>query len=143
MTGTAPTPGSQIHALHTGLTLATGDTTGSVVLLRGQVFTVTDALLAANRDRLGQCFLDDLSDAAQINRWGRVMLSAGPSPADLTPWEPGGPEHAEAREEARKAAWGLSTQHERAEALAAVQARYGAAPLTSKTILNVRGDDER
>lgn len=131
-------PGEQVHAIASGLTIPTG--TGlmgaSIVLRRGQTLTVSSAFIEASRNRHGDlgwpAIVDD--DDEQVRRWGRVHLRRGPAPDDMLPWEPGTPEHAEAREAARRRAWAVLDPAERREALADVERVYGPPAVTSTTL---------
>lgn len=129
-----PTPGAVFHCLHSG---APSISTGAFAPLqprRAQSIEITAAMLDASRDRLGHSWLSIIADdTAQLRRWGVVYFAPGAAPADLTSWEPGSPEHHEAREEARRAAWAIPSTRERIEALREVERVYGAAPTTSRT----------
>src|SRR5690606_35283732 len=100
----------------------------SVVLRRGDALTVTPEILEASRDQDGRSWLDLLDDEpGQIARWGRVQVRRGPATDDLAVTERGTPEHREAREEARRAAWALGNSQERWQALRDVERIYGPA----------------
>lgn len=137
--GDAPLPvaaGDQIHAKVTGVTFAVGRgfTSASHVTARGETYTVTAALIDASRDAGGRSWLRHLvSDEAQLRRWNEVRFGIGPAPEGMTA-EPGTAEHREQREAARREAWGMPTAQARADALAAVESRFGPAPTTSTTI---------
>lgn len=137
-----PEPGETIHCLETGLTIATGQgwLAGGAVLNRGQNIVVTTALLEANRDRGGRYRGPGLahSPEAQLAVHGRLLFAPGPAPDDMVP-EHGTAEWRMAREAARQAAWAEADPERRAAALAAVNAKFGAAPVTS-TIINSTPD---
>lgn len=129
-------PGDQIHAKVTGVTFATGRgfTSASHVTTAGETYTITQQLLEASRDAGGRSWLRHLvSDEAQVRRWGAVRFGIGPAPEGMTP-EPGTAEHREAREQARREAWAQPTAQARTAALAAVESRFGPAPISSTTI---------
>lgn len=129
-------PGDTIHAKVSGTTFATGSglMSASHVTTRGEQYTITQQLIDASRDAGGRSWLRHLvSDDAQVRRWGAVRFGIGSAPEGMTP-EPGTAEHREAREAARREAWGMPTAQARAEALAAVEERFGPAPTTSTTI---------
>lgn len=136
-----PSPGEQVHALRSGLILHLGGggqfSSRSVTLERGRTFTITAALLDANRDRHGSLDSSMLSlvhdPEAQRARYGDVMLAPGPAPDDMRPWVYGGPEWEVARDTARRRAYALPSEAERRDALAAVEREYGAARSTSQT----------
>ena len=119
-------PGDTIHVLCGGI-LAFG-----LALRRGHSLTLTGEQVASTIDLNGNSWLDDVSDAGQLARWGDIRFGFGPFPADLLPWVPGSRDHTEARERARKAAHRLDDPQARAEALAEVARKFGAAP-TSRT----------
>ncbi|GEM_PF-3648854 len=141
-----PTPGETLHVLRSGVTVSLGGATvmsgRTVVLERGQTFTVTAAMLDAARDRHGSLdgslFALVHDPEAQRARYGDVLLAPGPAPADLRPWEYGTPEWLRARDAARRRAYALPSEAERAEALAAVEREYGPAGSTSKTTATYR-----
>lgn len=143
-TKTTIQPGQCLHFLISGFSFSTllGFLGTATISTRGQTVTATQALLDASKDTQGASWLDLVDDPqAQTARWGHQVFARGPAPEGIESWVPGDPEWYSQREEARAAAWSLPTGRARKDALAAVQARFGNAPLTSKTILNVRGDD--
>jgi hypothetical protein len=139
--GRIPVPGDTLHVLRAGVTISLGGGTlmsgRSVVLERGQTFTVTAAMLDAARDRHGSLdgslFALVHDEPGQIARYGAVIVRPGPAPSSLRPWEYGSPEWLRARDTARRRAYALPSEAERAEALAAVEREYGPAGSTSKT----------
>jgi hypothetical protein len=103
------------------------------VLDYGDVLHVTPTIRELNTDRLGNTWLDKVSDESwQVARWGSVRVVAGPWPDDLPKIKPGSPEWLDAREEARQTAHRLP-EAERPAALRAVHEKYGPAPVTSRT----------
>ena len=159
MTTRIAAPGERVTVLLDGLSIATGAGAlggAGMTLTRGQTFVVTDALIEASRDRNGDLGWPKLvhDEAAQLAFWGRRMLAPAPPPGflaraaedvveDLTVPEYGTPDWAEARETARKAAWNVEAPRERALARAAVERRFGAAPLTSSTTWSDPAERER
>lgn len=129
-----PTPGETIHALESGLTIATGLgwLAGGAVLARGQNLVVTSQLLEANRDALGRYNGPGLvhHPDEQMAVHGRLLFAPGPAPDDMTA-EPGTAEWREQREQARTDAWLEPDTARRAAALAEVERKYGVAPTTS------------
>lgn len=129
--------GDVIHAVSTGMTLPrTVSLWGGLpplTLTRGDRIVVTTEMISAAVDRNGDPgWVALVHDAErQVRRWGRVHLAPGEPPADLQPWEYGTPDWAEAREEARKAAWKEVDPQRRAAALQRVHAVYGPPPVTS------------
>lgn len=129
-----PVPGSLVHCLVSGTTISTGGgwIAGGAVLARGANVVITSALLEANRDASGRYWGPGLAldEQAQLDAYGKVLFRDGPAPDDMIP-EPGTSEWVEAREQARQDAWREPDTARRAAALAAVNARFGAAPTTS------------
>jgi hypothetical protein len=119
--------GDTIHVLCGGVLVL------GLALRRGHSLVLTEEDIAGTRDRLGDSWCDDLSDAGQLARWGDIRFGFGPFPADLLPYVPGSRDHTEARERARKSAHRLADPQAKAEALAEVTRRFGDAP-TSTTI---------
>lgn len=129
-----PVAGAVFHCLHSGAPPISTRAFQPLQPRRGDSITITAAMLDESRDRLGHSWLEIIADeAAQLRRWGVAYFAPGAAPADLTSWEPGSPEHHEAREEARRAAWAIPSTRERIEALREVERVYGAAPTTSRT----------
>ena len=120
-------PGEILHVLAGGI-LAFG-----IAWRRGDTFTLTPEMVASTVDLAGHTWLDDLSEAAQVRRWGAPRFGIGPWPEDLHSWLPGTRDQAEARETARLAAHRLEDPRERMHALREVERTYGSQS-TSKTI---------
>lgn len=115
--------GDQLHVLAGGLLL------WGEALRRGDVLTVTQEQI----DR--SPWTADLSEAAQLARWGTVRLGIGPWPEGLPLWgEVGDPVWTEARERARQEAYRQPTAEQRDAALREVQRIYGPAAPTSRTL---------
>ncbi len=88
-----------------------------------------------SRDLRGNSWLEDLSEEAQLQRWGAVKLGIGPWPDGLPAWvEVGDPTWVEQYAAARAVAYARPTQAERDEALRELRQRFGAPPTTSRTI---------
>lgn len=129
-------PGDSIHALRTGVTFGTsgGFLSASHVSRRGETYVITENIISASKDAGGNSWLRHLvSEEAQLAAWQEVRFGLGPAPVDLVP-EHGTSEWRMAREEARQAAWREPDHERRAAALAAVNAKFGDAPLTSTTL---------
>jgi len=135
-----PLAGAEVHfTAPTSIALSSRLGSEGAILDRGQSITLTDEILAANRDRLGASLFDYVDDPeGQIERWGLVRVRRGPWPEDEPRWVYGSAEWEVAREDARKAAWGIEDPQERADALASVSRRFGPAATTSRTT-NARG----
>ena len=126
-----PTPGHLFHALRGGLPIPVGHGTTTQ---RAQTYEITPSLIEDSKDRFGSSWLDLIdNEAAQIDRWGSRYLAPGPAPAGMSTWEPGTPEHWEAREQARREAWAITSTRERIAALKSVEDLFGPAPTTSRT----------
>lgn len=79
---------TEFHVLADGLTIPTERGRGHVVY-RGQTFTITEKMITASLDRLGNSFLDLIEDPeAQIARWGKVYLAPGACPFQVAPEPP-------------------------------------------------------
>lgn len=141
---TADENGLTIHIFRTGLTYprAGGEFGGhSEVGRRGQVIDLTPQDVEASRDRAGNS-LWSLSPQEQRDRWGEQRFGIGPWPDGEDVFVRGSVEWAEAREAARREAWQAPASQRRA-ALADVEEKFGPAPVTSKTLERVVGDEER
>ncbi|MBD8205092.1 hypothetical protein IFU08_09775 [Microbacterium sp. CFBP 8790] len=117
-----------------------------MTLARGKVFVVTSDLVEASRDRNGDPGWPALvhDEEKQTAFWGRRMLApADDVTEDLSIPERGSAAWEEAREAARVAAWRIEDPRERALARAAVERRYGPAPLTSSTTWSDPAERER
>jgi hypothetical protein len=134
-----PKPGDQLHFLVSGFSIPREHV--SEVSTRGQTVTVTQALLDASINRLGESWLE-ATEEEQEARYGAVRWRRGPAPDDLESWTPGSVEHDEAREKARKLAFSIADPQAQAQALAEVYAKFGRRS-TSKTLQHIRGDEER
>ena len=118
------------HCRATGLTLPAfspaGDPRPGRVLSRGETFTVSAEAYELTKDRLGNSFLD-LTPDQQVARWGMQKFGTGPAPEDMKFAEDDEGYQYRAGTRAREQALLISHPVERAEALAAVEKRYGAA----------------
>lgn len=120
-------PGDLLHVL------VSGTTAFGWVWSRGDSILLNPEQVELTRDRDGRSWLDDLSEDAQIRRWGRPRFGIGPWPAELHRWTPGSPEAEVAREDARRLAWSHDDPRVREQALAEVDQIFGPAPTTSRT----------
>jgi hypothetical protein len=123
---TRPQIGDTIHALDAVTFAGHVWPRGSEIVLEQQHFD-----LATNR--LGQCWLDDLSEAAQVARWGRQRFGLGTWPTDETgrpvpTWERGSSEWELARQRATAAAWSEADFEVRAAKLDEIETVFGALP---------------
>lgn len=67
------------HAIEAGLTVdARGSAGGGRVLEVGDEISITAELIESTRDARGESAFEDLTEAAQLARWRRVFLKAGP-----------------------------------------------------------------
>lgn len=133
-----PRPGDQFHVLVSGFSIHTkahGFSGSTAILDRGATVTITQDILDAAVDRFGNpgwpATLHD--PEAQTERWGEQMIAPGPWPADAEPWIYGDRRWETDRDMARRAAWAIADERERATALAAVETRFGPARSTSQT----------
>jgi hypothetical protein len=109
-------------------------------MLWGDEVEITPMIRHFGRDRNGNCWVDLASDRdAQLQRWGVVRYAAGPWPAHLPKIEPGSNEEKQAIEDAYRNAWAITTDVERAEALAEVRAKWGRPPRMSQSIMSFEG----
>lgn len=136
-----PVPGEQVHFIVSGRTIPTALPNewigpGNIITQRGQTVTITDRLIEAAKDRFGGPgwvrFIHD--EAGQLAHYGQVWVRPDAAPGSMDPWTVGSPEWETAREDARRAAWAETDPERRAAARAAVQARFGDAPVTSVTL---------
>lgn len=118
------------HCRATGLTLPAfspaGDARPGRVLSRGETFTVSPETYELTKDRLGNSFLD-LTPQEQVQRWGSQRFGIGPAPEDMGLADDDEYQMYKAGVRARERALLISHPVERAEALAEVEKRYGAA----------------
>ncbi|WP_447647960.1 hypothetical protein [Microbacterium forte] len=131
-------PADIIHAKLTGTTFATGRgfMSASHVTKAGENIVVTQQLIDASRDAGGRSWLRHLvSEEAQLAAWREVRFGLGTAPEGVRTWNRrGDADWVEQREAARREAWSQPTAEARAEALAAVEKRFGPAPTTSVTL---------
>jgi hypothetical protein len=134
---TLPQPGSVVHVLRSGLTVHTGGEAGvsGVVVAKGQNIVITDAMVQATKNRLGEYTGIALAadEDAQIRKYGEVRFRVGEAPSDLRPWTYGDADWSAARDAARRQAWSQPTDAARADALAEVERVFGPAAATSTT----------
>lgn len=139
---TALKPGDIIHWLRSGLIfrISESEHATSEVSKRGSELVITEAILAAGRDRNSENSPWDLADDqdGQRARWGSQGYARGSRPAGLTNYTPGTTEEEVEYGARHTAAWAVSDPASRAEALAALKAEFGS-PVTSTTIRTERG----
>ena len=82
-------PGDQFTLLGS-LTLPTGGFSAQV-FHRGKVVTVTDDLIQRTKDRHGYSWLSDVSEEAQMARWGKLLIAIGDQSGDVLWWNSGNP----------------------------------------------------
>lgn len=118
------------HCRATGLTLPafspTGDAIAGRVLYQGETFTVSAETHELTKDRLGLSWLD-LTPEQQVQKWGMQRFGTGPAPDDLTFAGDDEGYAYKAGIRAREQALLISHPVDRAEALAAVEKKYGTA----------------
>lgn len=122
-------PGDVVHFL-SDLTYCqqVGQFPAGVVAKRGDEVTITDELLEANTNRLGNLapwLLEAHDPDAQIRRWGQQRVGVGPWPKDLLTTAPATPEHEDARRRAVRAAYGIANESEREAALCEIKEKFG------------------
>ncbi|WP_154096517.1 hypothetical protein [Microbacterium testaceum] len=140
--------GETVHAVRSGFSVPQSLPTewiggpGVLPLTRGDELVITQRHVDAARDRLGgPGWLGLVHDAeAQRRRWGHVVLVPGPAPAGLERWIRGDRDWSDARERAMLAATDHSDPVERADAVAAVNAKFGAPPESNSSRTVYRGD---
>jgi len=120
-------PGDQIHVVDPH-----GVTAFGFNWPRGATIELDAERIASTFNRLGQSWLSDLSEAGQVERWGRIRLGLGAWPEGVDPLIPGSVEHSLARARARALAMGAAPR-DRDEELRKVREQYGTEP-TSSTI---------
>ncbi|MFJ2542797.1 hypothetical protein [Microbacterium sp. NPDC087589] len=136
-------PGDTFHCLTSGATIPTGQgfLSASHISKAGQNVIVTQAMIDASYSSSGASWMALIDDPeGQRARWREERFRLGPAPADAPTWGAvGDADWREAREQARREAWAQPTLQARAEALAAVNARFGPAAPTS-TIISTSPD---
>ena len=127
MTNSKIRPGVTVHFLEPRtLVLSTDGLADGRLFLRGDSLVLSEAAIAGNRDRFGTSPLDRVGEEG-------FGIQFGAWPTDVPTWQPGTSEEDEAREAARKAAWGLDTEQARQEALAVVHRDFRSPPGPSVT----------
>lgn len=131
-------PGDEIHVLKSGIPIPTGAgfMSASHISQAGETICITEKMIAASYSASGRSWLAIIDDdAAQVERWNEVRFRPGRAPEGAPTWGVvGDADWREAREQARKDAWAMPTAQARAEALAAVESRFGPPPTTSVTL---------
>lgn len=101
----------------------------------GQEVTITEGMYEASRNQKGETWLDLVDDEeAQTERWGHVMLRRGPWPEGEVRVRHGSTPWSEQRRAALEEALNLANPEDRHAAVRSVEARYGPALQTSRTI---------
>ncbi|MDN3443732.1 hypothetical protein [Microbacterium sp. APC 3901] len=136
-------PGDEFHVLRTGISIATGRGLLSAAhqTTAGETIIATAEMIAASFSASGRSWMSIIGDdAAQFDRWGEIRFRPGRAPEDIQRWnEWGDGQWSELREQARKEAWAQPTAEARADALAAVEKKFGPAAPTS-TIISTSPD---
>ncbi len=140
--------GETVHFIRSGFSVPQSLPTelfggpGNRPMTRGDELVITERHRDAARNRLGDPgWLALVHDPdAQRRRFGHVVIVPGPAPAGLEPWIRGDRDWSTARERAMLAANDHSDPHERAEAIAAVNARFGGPPASNSSSTLYRGD---
>lgn len=130
-------PADVFHCLTTGATIPTGQgfMSASHLTRAGENIIVTGAMIAASYNGGGVSWMALIGDDdAQVAKWGEVRFRLGPAPEDVQTWtQYGDSDWREQRQAAREDAWAQPTAQARAEALAAVEKKFGPALPTSTT----------
>lgn len=100
-----------------------GDT--AAVRQRGYVFTLTDALYEASKNRYGVSVFDDISSSSQIKNWGTEKLVLGDCSDEILWWQGDASSTKLARDSARENAHKIADPEERAVALQEVHDTFG------------------
>lgn len=110
-------PGDSIHFLGTTTILINDSAAaGGVLVGRGSVVTITQAILDLSRDRNGDSWLSLIDDIpAQIEKYGSQLFGRGPFPADTPRFLPGSSEETDERNRRREAAKHLPADEATAE----------------------------
>jgi|JI9StandDraft_2_1071091.scaffolds.fasta_scaffold210410_2 hypothetical protein len=78
----------EFHVIESGVTLP-NEQGKAYVCERGDTFTVTEKMITASLDRLGNSFIDTIERPdVQLARWGKVYLAPGPCTFTVTPEAP-------------------------------------------------------
>ena len=128
--------GSEFFVIRPGLNLTTGtgEMTNAIPLVRGMVIVLTAAMIESNTDRNGDTWLSLIDDEeAQTDRWGSPMVAPGRPGPGFSKWLRGSVEAELERARQLDEAHKIANDAERAEALAAIQARFGKVR-TSRTL---------
>lgn len=130
-------PGETMHFNVWGLPYALSEVLGAAGALSDPTVevAVTEEFISANTDRNGDSWLSLLHDEdGQIQRFGRVIMEAGPPPSDVVRSEPGSLAHERERAEAFHAARAVPDRRAREAAVRRAEERYGSPPGTSRTL---------
>ena len=132
---TTKTTTSEIFHFFSCLTVMTvgGFVPDSIVTRYGQELVVTDDIRQLNTDTDGNTWLDLADDEpAQLRRWGRVLFGRGEWPSELNRLEKGSDEWMDAAASARREAWKIENESERARRVRDIDAEFGPPPTTSR-----------
>jgi hypothetical protein len=143
---TIPEPGTIGHALVDGLTIPDAEAVAFVstgrVLSRGDVFVITEPMLAASRNRFdilgGVGLLLDPDE--QVRRWGAQRFAEGIPADDFEKYVRGTAEWEEARAEAVRAAAREPDAEVKAYKFAEVTRRFGPPLPTSRAVERPDGE---
>lgn len=138
-TPAAPEVGQTFHFLVSGVTHPSPKSANHFheVSHRGDEITITQHLLDASRNRLGDLppWLALLHDPqAQCDVLGHVVTAPGPWPAGVLKTTPGTVEHREARRKAIARAQAIPDEQAREDALAEIVEAYGRGSKSSRTL---------
>ena len=141
-TDNALRPGDRFTLLGS-LTLPTGGFSAQV-FHRGKVVTVTDDLIERTKNRHGVSWLDDISEEAQMARWGKLLIAVGDQSGNVLWWNAEGDEASRnlARQLAREAVKADFAEKDTPGVIAAlreVDKQYGRGPATSWSSPTPRG----
>ncbi len=136
MTDHQPVPAKPRDVLHV---LSGGVLAFGIALRRGDTIQLSAAMVASTMNAEGHSWLDDISEAGQVKRWGEVRFGLGPWPEGLHKWlAPHDAVWLDEFNSAREDALRQPTEAQRHAALAEVKARFGDAPQSSRTLRSVR-----
>lgn len=132
-----PAAGDLIH-FRAAMSVATGgigDGADGRVYHRGEELVITEQIIAASKDRLGNSWLD-LDASEQVQRYGKQVWGHGPVPDDVDFYNGGDRASRDiARIRARDAAMAISDPVQREAAWKAVRDEFGT-PATSWSSLS-------
>jgi hypothetical protein len=111
----------------------------SRVMQYGDELAITDEVLEASRDRLGNSWLEDWlsSGEEEYRRGDKPIARRGPWPADVCRLAPGSFERADARQAAIEDAFAITDPQARAVRRREIDEFFGPGEPTSRTHMNV------